>query len=134
MQEIPSTPLWPLLIHLGLAFVVAVAMVGLSSLLGGQKQTRATREPFEAGIVPTKMGGRFPIKYFRVALFFLIFDVETVFIVTWALAARESAWMGYLGIAVFIAVLLLTLFYLWRVKALDWGPSTAGLKRADKGA
>ena len=134
MQELPTTPLWPLAIHLGLALVVAMAMIGLSSLLGGQKQTRATAEPFESGIVPTKMSGRFSIKYFRVALFFLIFDVETVFIVTWALAARESAWMGYFGIAVFIAVLLLSLFYLWRVKALDWGSGAPGLNRADKGA
>jgi NADH-quinone oxidoreductase subunit A len=63
---------------------------------------------------------RFPAKFYLVAMFFVIFDVEAVFLFAWAVAVRETGWAGYAEVLLFITVLLATLAYLWRVGALDW--------------
>jgi NADH-quinone oxidoreductase subunit A len=123
METATQTPLWPLAVHIGLAVVVAAGMLGLSWILGGRsKSKRATEEPFESGIVSHGSARiRLSVKYFRVALFFVIFDLEVVFLVAWAVAARELGWTGYMGMLVFVGVLALSLAYLWRLGALDWG-------------
>ena len=65
----------------------------------------------------------FSAKFYLIAMFFVIFDLEAVFIITWAVAVRESGWAGFIEIMIFTAVLLAALAYLWRTGALDWGPS-----------
>jgi len=65
---------------------------------------------------------RFSADFYLVAMLFVIFDLESVFIIAWAVAARELRWLGYAAIVAFIGVLLVSLAYLWRVGALDWGP------------
>jgi NADH-quinone oxidoreductase subunit A len=96
-------------------------MLVTSFVLGERHRDRVTAEPYESGIKPTGSTGiRLTIKFYLVALFFVIFDVESVFIFAWAIAFRQLGWAGYIEIVIFILVLLLMLVYLWRTGALDW--------------
>lgn len=96
-------------------------MLVISYVLGQKHNERATGIPYESGMLPTGSARlRFDVKYYLVAMFFVIFDLETVFIVAWAIAFRELGWAGYVEILIFIAVLLAGLVYLWRLGALDW--------------
>ena len=81
-------------------------------------------QPYESGIVSEGSARvRVSAKFYLVAMFFVIFDLEAVFIFAWAIAARELGWAGYSEILVFIAILVAALAYLWRLGALDWSPS-----------
>lgn len=107
-------------------------MLGLSALLGERHAERATREPYESGIVTTGSAHvRFSAKFYLVAMFFVVFDVEAVFFFAWAVAAPELGWLGYGEILFFAAVLLAALAYLWRDGALDWG-TTARLRERSR--
>jgi NADH-quinone oxidoreductase subunit A len=113
--------LWPLAVYSVIVGMLVVAMLGLSYVLGQRHQDRATGSPYESGILSEGSARvRFPAKFYLVAMFFVIFDLEAVFIFAWAVAVRETGWAGYAEILLFIMVLLATLAYLWRVGALDW--------------
>jgi NADH-quinone oxidoreductase subunit A len=119
------TTLWPLVVYFLAVIFVAAAMIGLSYFLGQRHQERATGQPYESGIVSTGTARvRLSAKFYLVAMFFVIFDLETVFIFAWAVAAREAGWAGYVEILVFIVILMAALVYLWRLGALDWGTSS----------
>ncbi len=99
-------------------------MIGLSYFLGERHRERSTGEPYESGIAATGTARiRFSAHFYLVAMFFVIFDLEAVFVFAWAVAARELGWPGYAEIAVFIGVLVAGLAYLWKRGALDWGTS-----------
>ena len=113
--------LWPLAVYLTIVGMLVVAMLGLSFVLGQRHQDRATGSPYESGIVSEGSARvRLPVKFYQVAIFFVIFDLEAVFLFAWAIAVREAGWGGYAEVLLFIMVLLATLAYLWRVGALDW--------------
>ena len=113
--------LWPLVIYFIATIGLAAVMIGLSYVLGQRHRESATGEPYESGIASTGTAHiRFDVRYYLIAMFFVIFDLETVFIFAWAVAFKELGWTGYLRITVFILVLLLSLFYVWRKGALDW--------------
>jgi NADH-quinone oxidoreductase subunit A len=116
-----STPLWPLLVYFIAVIILAAAMIGLSYLLGQRHRDRATDEPYESGIASTGTAQvRFDVRYYLVAMFFVVFDLEAIFIFAWAVSVRELGWYGYFEILLFIAVLIAALVYLWRQGALDW--------------
>ena len=113
--------LWPLAVYAVIVGMLVVAMLGLSYVLGQRHQDRATGSPYESGILSEGSARvRFPAKFYLVAMFFVIFDLEAVFIFAWAIAVRETGWTGYAEVLLFIMVLLATLAYLWRVGGLDW--------------
>jgi NADH-quinone oxidoreductase subunit A len=94
----------------------------LSWLLGQRRRDAATNDPFESGIVSVGNSQvRISVEFYLVAIFFVIFDLETVFIFAWAIAFFELGWEGYMAMLVFIALLALVLIYEWRSGALDWG-------------
>lgn len=98
-------------------------MLLLSHFLGQRRRTQATLEPFESGILSVGSARlRLSVDYYLVAILFVIFDLEAVFLFAWAIAFYESGWAGLIEAAVFIAVLGVALVYLWRMGALDWGP------------
>lgn len=123
-MSIPSNDphiFWPLAIYFILAVVVVAAMLVLSYFLGQRHWEHATAEPYEGGIVSTGTSRvRLSAKFYLIAMFFVIFDLEAAFIFGWAVAAREMGWAGYVEAVVFIAVLVAALIYLWRSGALDW--------------
>jgi NADH-quinone oxidoreductase subunit A len=123
MDNGDTTILWPLGVYVILVICVLVFMVVFSYILGQRHKERATDIPYESGVASTGTARiRFDIKFYLVAMFFVIFDVEALFIFAWAIALRETGWTGYIEILIFIAVLLAALVYLVRIGALDWGP------------
>ena len=111
----------PLALYAAIVGMLVLAMLGLSYVLGQRHQDRATGAPYESGILSEGSARvRFPAKFYLVAMFFVIFDLEAVFIFAWAVAVREAGWKAYAEVSLFIVVLLATLAYLWRVGALDW--------------
>lgn len=113
--------LWPLGLYAAAVMVVVTTMILLSHVLGQRHRERATSDPYESGMPVTGSARvRLSAKFYLVAMFFLIFDLESVFIFAWAVSAREVGWAGYIEIVVFITILLAALAYLWRLGALDW--------------
>ncbi|HUM05223.1 MAG TPA: NADH-quinone oxidoreductase subunit A [Terriglobales bacterium] len=112
---------WPLLVYFVFVIVLVAAVLVASYLLGQRHSEPATAEPYEGGIVSQGSAHvRFSMRYYRVAMFFVVFDLEAVFVYAWAGAAREVGWAGYGGVALFVATLAAALLYVWRAGALDW--------------
>lgn len=127
-----SETLWPLGLYFLIALVVAGSMIGLSFVLGERHSDRATGQPYESGILSTGSARvRLSVKFYIVAMLFVIFDLEAVFIFAYAVAYEEVGWSGYTGMVVFVAVLVVALIYEYRMGALDWEPIR--LRRAKAG-
>ncbi len=110
-----------LLIYAAAVAILATTMLGLSHVLGGRSHGRAKNEPFESGVLPLGFARfKLPSQFYLVAVFFVIFDLEAVFIFAWAVVAREAGWAGYIEMLIFTSVLLVGLIYIWRLGALDW--------------
>ena len=108
-----------------LVILLLAVLLFLSAWLGEKKPDPEKRRPYECGIIPTGSARlRYPVPFYLVAVFFLIFDVEGAFIFSWAITFEELGWRGWLQITFFIVVLLLGLFYIWRKGGLEWGPAT----------
>jgi NADH-quinone oxidoreductase subunit A len=119
-------PLWPFLVHVIAATVLVALIVVISHFLGERHRGRATAEPYESGIPVTSTRTRVPSHFYLVAMFFVVFDVEAVFVFAWAVSASQVGWLGYVEIFIFIAVLLAALVYLWRSGAFEWGTPGRG--------
>lgn len=113
--------LWPLGVYAAIVGMLVIGMLSISFVLGQRHKDRATGSPYESGIL-SEGSARvlFSAKFYLVAMFFVIFDLEAVFLFAWAVAVRETGWTGYAEVLLFITVLFATLAYLWRVGALDW--------------
>ena len=114
--------IWPLIVYGAAALAVLAGMLALSAVLGQRHREGSTDEPYESGIAATGSAQvRFDAKFYLMAMFFVVFDLEAVFIFAYAVAFRDSGWIGYIEISVFIGILMAALIYLWRLGALDWG-------------
>jgi NADH-quinone oxidoreductase subunit A len=124
MLIIQAIKLWPFLIYASAVFLIAGVMLGLSHILGERHKEKLTDEPFESGIPPTGNARfRFSSHFYLIAIFFVIFDLDAVFIMVWAISFRELGIAGYIGISVFIGILIAVLIYEIGIKALDFGPN-----------
>jgi NADH-quinone oxidoreductase subunit A len=113
--------LWPLAVYFGAVVLLLAAMLTSSYFLGERHRERLTDVPYESGVAPTGTARmRFHIRFYLIAMFFVIFDLEALFIFAWAVSIRETGWPGYISMLIFIGILVASLVYLWRVKALDW--------------
>ena len=111
---------WPLIVYAALVVLVTATMLA-SYVLGQRHREPATGGPYESGIVSEGSARvRLSARFYLVAVFFVVFDLEAVFLFGWAVAAREVGWAGYWEVLVFIGVLMAALTYLWGVGALDW--------------
>lgn len=122
-EVVESVNLTPIIIYFICVLFVVGVMMGGSYFLGQTRRDRATDEQFESGVVPAGDSDaqmRFSVHFYLVAIFFVIFDLEAVFIFSWAIAFRESGWAGFIEIVIFISVLVAGLAYLWLIGALDW--------------
>ena len=114
--------LWLWMLYGGLVVVLVVGMATVSAILGPRHRERATGEPYESGIRPVASARvRVSVRYWRLAVVFVLFDLATAFLVTWSVAVRELGWPGYIGVCVFTTVIGLALAYVWRQGVLDWG-------------
>lgn len=128
-----SVPLWPLLLYGAIVLTLVGAMLGLSYFLGQRHKEHATDEPYEGGILSDGSARiRFSSQFYMIAMLFVIFDVETIFIVSWAIAFEELGWYGYFGVLIFIILLVVVLIYEWRNGALDFGPDGGKILKAYK--
>lgn len=113
---------WALGIYFVIVLFLVTAMLAVSNLLGQRHEEKGTVLPYESGIASAGSAHvRLSAKFYLVAMFFVIFDLEAAFIFAWAVAGRELGWTGYWEILIFTGVLLGALAYLWRLGALDWG-------------
>ena len=119
---IQPEPLWPLAVYAAAIVVMVGGVIALAYVLG-ERRRKHLPIAYESGILPTGTARiRQTAKFYLIAMFFVIFDLEAVFIFAWVIAFRELGWAGYVEICIFIAVLVAALVYLWRQGALDWGP------------
>ena len=111
----------PLLILLGLSVVNAIALVVLSTVVSPTKWTRVKSAPYESGMDPLgDTRARFSVNFYVVAILFIVFDVETVFLLPWAVVMREVGVAGFVSAAIFIFILTVGLVYEWKKGALEW--------------
>lgn len=140
MPPVQPTVLWPLVVYVILVAVVVASMLGLSYVLGQHHHEPATGEPYESGIVSFGSAQvRFGVRFYLIAAFFVIFDLESAFIFAWAVAIRQASWVGFVGIVSFVVTLIVGLIYLWRLGALDVGatrssPRAGPVGESSKGA
>lgn len=113
--------LWPLVLYFAAVIGLVATTLGISYVLGMRHTARAADEPFESGIVSVGSARlRFSAKFYLIAMFFVIFDLEAVYVFAWAIAFRDVGWPGYIEVLIFIGILVGALVYLWRIGALDW--------------
>ena len=111
----------PLLIHVLMAAAIAGGMVLLSALVGPRRPSRAKNQAYECGITPTgDAQQRFSVKFYLVAMLFILFDVEAVFLYPWAVIFRDLKAFGFYEMLVYIGIVLVGFFYIWKKGVLDW--------------
>jgi NADH-quinone oxidoreductase subunit A len=121
--------MWPLVAYFAFVVCLVAVVLFVSYLLGQRHSEPATGQPYEGGIVSEGSARvRFSVRYYLIAMFFVVFDLEAVFLFAWAGAARELGWRGYCEVLLFVGVLLAALVYLWRVGALDWAREPRSLR------
>jgi len=109
------------LLLLAIAGTIAIAFVGLSRFLGPRNPNDKKTAPYECGVPPIGTAReRFPVRFYIIAMLFILFDVEVVFLYPWARLFRELGVVGFVEMALFVLVLLIGLAYAWRKGALEW--------------
>ena len=122
--------MWTLVVYFVLVLLLVAGMLFVSYLLGQRHTDPHTGEPYESGIVSTGSAQvRISAKFYLVAVFFVIFDLEAVFLFAWAVSALSLGWAAFWETVVFVAILAVALFYLWRIGALDWNVLAATSKK-----
>ena len=131
-SDLGTEQLWSLIAYSLAVLLLVSLMLVLSHLLGQRRRGRAIDEPFESGIVSVGSSRlRLSVAYFVVAILFVIFDLEVVFLYAWAVAFEAVGVAGFIEALIFILVLVAALAYLWREGALDWGPRQRSLERPE---
>jgi len=118
-----TNPYVPIIILAGVAAVLALGGVGASRIIGPQRYNRAKLDAYECGIEPTPHaigGGRFPIKYYLVAMTFIIFDIEVVFLYQWTVNFSQLALFGFVATMLFLVVITVPYIYEWRRGGFEW--------------
>lgn len=116
-----ANPYFPVLVLLGIALAMAVGFVFLSQALGPKKYDRIKYGVYECGVDPiTPVTVRVSVKFYLLAILFLLFDLETTFLYPWAILFRSLGLFGFIEMAVFVGILLVGLVYAWKKGALEW--------------
>jgi len=122
---------WPVFAFAGLVIILNMLMIVLAFFTGERHNDRTTGEVYESGVgVGKDSRSRVSVHYYLIAMFFVIFDVESVFIIAWAITFKDAGWAGYWGMFIFIMILLITIFYEWRTGALDFSPKGKDILKA----
>lgn len=117
---------FPILLQILIAMAVAGGMLGGSYFLGKKVNSIVKGQPYECGIVPTGSAReRFSVKYYLVAMVFILFDIEAVFLYPWAVVYRELKLFAFTEMLLFILLVFCGFFYIWKKGALDWSQGTS---------
>ena len=117
---------FPVLVQIAIAIAVAAGLVATSFLLGKKVRDKVKDSPYECGIVPTGSAReRFSVKFYLVAIVFILFDIEAVFLYPWVVVYRELKMFAFVEMLLFIALVLAGFFYIWKKGALDWSAEPA---------
>jgi len=113
--------MWPLVVYFALVLLLVAGMLVVSYLLGQRHRQRSTGAPYESGILSEGSARvRLSAKFYLVAMFFVIFDLEAVFLFAWAVTARSLGWPAFWEAVIFVGILVAAWLYLWRIGALNW--------------
>ena len=116
-----SVDLFPLVLYSAIVIVLIIALTGVSHLLGQKRKDHATDDVYESGVLSVGSAQlKISVPFYLTAILFIIFDLEAVFLFAWAISIRETGWLGYAEVFIFIAILIAGLVYLWRSGALEW--------------
>jgi NADH-quinone oxidoreductase subunit A len=116
-----SHPYFPLLILFLFAGAIVASLLVMAERLGPKKFNPAKAQPFESGNLPAGDARiRFSVKFYLVAMLFLIFDIEVVFLYPWAILFRRLGYAGVIEMAVFLSILIIAFIYAWKKRALEW--------------
>ena len=111
-----------LFVYAGIILTLMAFLIALTGWLGVKNRTVEKVRPYESGVIPTGMARlRYPVPFYLVATFFLIFDVEVAYLFSWAVAFDRLGWLGWLQVSFFIIVLFISLGYIWVKGGLEWG-------------
>ncbi|MCB0044397.1 MAG: NADH-quinone oxidoreductase subunit A [Caldilineaceae bacterium] len=112
----------PLLILVITAMIFAAIAIITPTIFGPKRDNTQKKQPYESGMIPFHDARRrFSVKYFLVAMLFLLFDIEVIFLYPWAVVLRDLRWLAMAPMVFFLAVLIVGLLYEWKKGALDWG-------------
>jgi NADH-quinone oxidoreductase subunit A len=116
-----SDTYFPVLVQIAIAVAVAAALVAISYFIGKRVKDRVKDSPYECGIAPTGSAReRFSVKFYLVGIVFILFDIEAVFLYPWAVVYRELKMFAFVEMLLFIVLVLVGFFYVWKKGALDW--------------
>lgn len=126
---------FPVLVQAIIAAAVAAGLVGGGLLLGKRVRTTAKDAPYESGMQPTGSAReRFSVKFFLVAMVFILFDIEAIFLYPWAVVYRELGMVGFVEMLLFIVLVLAGFFYIWKKGVLDWSQEAMEAFREPEGS
>jgi len=112
---------FPVLLQAVLAMVIAAALVGLSFAVGKRLKNKVKDMPYECGIAPTgDAQHRFSVKFYLVAMLFILFDIEAIFLYPWAVVFKQLKMFGFTEMLVFVVLVLAGFFFIWKKGVLDW--------------
>ena len=112
---------WPIFVLITVASILAIVVVILGHILGPRRPTQKKAEPYESGMVPFGPGTRrIPVRFYMVAVLFILFDIEVVFLLPWAVVFKQLGLFGFIEMLVFIVILLVGYVYAWKKGALEW--------------
>ena len=121
---------FPILVQALIAIAVAVGLLSVSFLLGKKVRNRVKDMPYESGIVPTgDARQRFSVKFYLVAMLFILFDIEAVFLYPWVVVYRELKMFAFVEMLIFVVLILSGFFYIWKKGALDWSGSDVSSRK-----
>lgn len=121
MPETYPQSYFPVLVQMAIAFALAAGLVGLSTLLGKRARSPLKDTPYESGMAPVGSAReRFSVKFYLVGMIFILFDIEAVFLYPWAVVYRELKMFAFAEMFVFVALVMIGFFYVWKKGALDW--------------
>lgn len=124
---------FPIVVQGIIAIAVAAGLIGASTLLGKRGRSPLKDTPYESGMAPVGSAReRFSVKFYLVGMIFILFDIEAVFLYPWAVVFRELKMFALVEMFVFVALVLVGFFYVWKKGALDWSATRPGLIRKER--
>jgi NADH-quinone oxidoreductase subunit A len=127
MPETYPQTYFPVLVQIAIAVAVATGLIAASALLGKRARSPQKDTPYECGMAPTGSAReRFSVKFYLVGMIFILFDIEAVFLYPWAMVYRQLKMFAFFEMLLFVALILIGYFYVWKKGALDWSREERG--------